>query len=249
MNIFGLIGHPLGHSFSKDFFNRKFAKEGIDAEYLNFDIPSIELFPKILTDHPFLKGLNVTIPYKEKIIPFLDDLSNEAQAIGAVNVIKPYRNGDSWYLKGYNSDVIGFTESIRPLLDYTHKKALILGTGGASKAICHGLKQLNIETKYVSRKERDDALTYSQLTADIMQEYTIIVNCTPVGTFPHINECPEIPYEHIGNTHILYDLVYNPDETLFLQKGKAAGAKTKNGLEMLILQAQAAWEIWKNEDK
>lgn len=249
MNIFGLIGHPLGHSFSKDFFNRKFAKEDIDAEYLNFDIPSIELFPKILTDHPFLKGLNVTIPYKEKIIPFLDDLSNEAQAIGAVNVIKPYRNGDSWYLKGYNSDVIGFTESIRPLLNSTHKKALILGTGGASKAICYGLKQMNIETKYVSRKERNNSLTYPQLTADIMQEYTIIVNCTPVGTFPHTNECPEIPYEHIGHTHILYDLVYNPNETLFLQKGKSAGAKTKNGLEMLILQAQAAWNIWKNEDK
>lgn len=248
MDLYGLIGHPLGHSFSKDFFNQKFQTENIDAQYLNFDIPTIELLNEVLTRQQ-IKGLNVTIPYKEKVIPFLVELSEEAKSIGAVNVIKVYQQENKIRLKGFNTDVIGFTESLQPLLNPTHKKALILGTGGASKAVQFGLQQLNIETLFVSRRSCDNTLTYSQLTSKIMQEHTIVINCTPVGMHPHTDECPEIPYEFIGEGHILYDLVYNPEETLFLKKGKAVGATTKNGLEMLLLQAKAAWNIWTNKDE
>lgn len=248
MDLYGLIGHPLGHSFSKDFFNQKFQTENIDAQYLNFDIPTIELLNEILTRQQ-IKGLNVTIPYKEKVIPFLDELSEEAKSIGAVNVIKVYQQENKIRLKGFNTDVIGFTESLQPLLNPTHKKALILGTGGASKAVQFGLQQLNIETLFVSRRSCDNTLTYSQLTPKVMKEHTVVINCTPVGMHPHTDECPEIPYEFIGESHILYDLVYNPEETLFLKKGKAVGATTKNGLEMLLLQAKAAWNIWTNKDE
>lgn len=248
MDLYGLIGHPLGHSFSKDFFNQKFQSENIDAQYLNFDIPTIELLNEILTRQQ-IKGLNVTIPYKEKVIPFLDELSEEAKSIGAVNVIKVYQQENKIRLKGFNTDVIGFTESLQPLLNPTHKKALILGTGGASKAVQFGLQQLNIETLFVSRRSCDNTLTYSQLTSKVMKEHTVVINCTPVGMHPHTDECPEIPYEFIGEGHILYDLVYNPEETLFLKKGKAVGATTKNGLEMLLLQAKAAWNIWTNKDE
>ena len=248
MDLYGLIGHPLGHSFSKDFFNQKFQTENIDAQYLNFDISTIELLNEVLTRQQ-IKGLNVTIPYKEKVIPFLDELSEEAKSIGAVNVIKVYQQENKIRLKGFNTDVIGFTESLQPLLNPTHKKALILGTGGASKAVQFGLQQLNIETLFVSRRSCDNTLTYSQLTSKVMKEHTIVINCTPVGMHPHTNECPEIPYEFIGEGHILYDLVYNPEKTLFLKKGKAVGATTKNGLEMLLLQAKAAWNIWTNKDE
>lgn len=248
MDLYGLIGHPLGHSFSKDFFNQKFQSENIDAQYLNFDIPTIELLNEVLTRQQ-IKGLNVTIPYKEKVIPFLDELSEEAKSIGAVNVIKVYQQENKIRLKGFNTDVIGFTESLQPLLNPTHKKALILGTGGASKAVQFGLQQLNIETLFVSRRSCDNTLIYSQLTPKVMKEHTVVINCTPVGMHPHTDECPEIPYEFIGEGHILYDLVYNPEETLFLKKGKAVGATTKNGLEMLLLQAKAAWNIWTNKDE
>lgn len=248
MDLYGLIGHPLGHSFSKDFFNQKFQTENIDAQYLNFDISTIELLNEVLTRQQ-IKGLNVTIPYKEKVIPFLDELCEEAKSIGAVNVIKVYQQENKIRLKGFNTDVIGFTESLQPLLNPTHKKALILGTGGASKAVQFGLQQLNIETLFVSRRSCDNTLTYSQLTSKVMKEHTIVINCTPVGMHPHTDECPEIPYEFIGEGHILYDLVYNPEETLFLKKGKAVGATTKNGLEMLLLQAKAAWNIWTNKDE
>ncbi len=244
MDLYGLIGHPLGHSFSKKFFNEKFQNEMIDAEYRNFDIDTIELFPTIIEEHSNLRGLNVTIPYKELIIPYLDELSEDAQAIGAVNVIKISRNHGGVHLKGYNSDVIGFTDSIRPLLKPFHKKALILGTGGASKAIRYGLYKLGIETCFVSRLPKEGMLTYSDLTADIMAEYTVIVNCSPVGMFPHTDERPDLPYQLIGSHHILYDLVYNPDETLFMKSGKEQGSTTKNGLEMLILQARAGWNFW-----
>lgn len=244
MDLYGLIGHPLGHSFSKKFFNEKFQNEMIDAEYRNFDIDTIKSFPTIIEEHSNLRGLNVTIPYKELIIPYLDELSEDAQAIGAVNVIKISRNHGGVHLKGYNSDVIGFTDSIRPLLKPFHKKALILGTGGASKAIRYGLYKLGIETCFVSRRPKEGMLTYSDLTADIMAEYTVIVNCSPVGMFPHTDERPDLPYQLIGSHHILYDLVYNPDETLFMKSGKEQGATTKNGLEMLILQARAGWNFW-----
>lgn len=244
MDLYGLIGHPLGHSFSKKFFNEKFQNEMIDAEYRNFDIDTIKSFPTIIEEHSNLRGLNVTIPYKELIIPYLDELSDDAQAIGAVNVIKISRNHGGVHLKGYNSDVIGFTDSIRPLLKPFHKKALILGTGGASKAIRYGLYKLGIETCFVSRRPKEGLLTYSDLTADIMAEYTVIVNCSPVGMFPHTDERPDLPYQFIGSHHILYDLVYNPDETLFMKSGREQGATTKNGLEMLILQARAGWNFW-----
>lgn len=244
MDLYGLIGHPLGHSFSKKFFNEKFQNEMIDAEYRNFDIDTIKSFPTIIEEYSNLRGLNVTIPYKELIIPYLDELSEDAQAIGAVNVIKISRNHEGVHLKGYNSDVIGFTDSIRPLLKPFHKKALILGTGGASKAIRYGLYKLGIETCFVSRRPKEGMLTYSDLTADIMAEHTVIVNCSPVGMFPHTDERPDLPYQFIGSYHILYDLVYNPDETLFMKSGKEQGATTKNGLEMLILQARAGWNFW-----
>lgn len=244
MDLYGLIGHPLGHSFSKKFFNEKFQNEMIDAKYRNFDIDTIKSFPTIIEEYSNLRGVNVTIPYKELIIPYLDELSEYAQAIGAVNVIKISRNHEGVHLKGYNSDVIGFTDSIRPLLKPFHKKALILGTGGASKAIRYGLYKLGIETCFVSRRPKEGMLTYSDLTADIMAEHTVIVNCSPVGMFPHTDERPDLPYQFIGSHHILYDLVYNPDETLFMKSGREQGATTKNGLEMLILQARAGWNFW-----
>ena len=245
MEKYGLIGYPLKHSFSKGYFNEKFEAENIDAEYVNFEIPTIEEFKDVITENANLKGLNVTIPYKEQVIPFLDGLSPDAESIGAVNVIKFNRDSKGkLQLIGYNSDIIGFTESIQPLLTPSHKKALILGTGGASKAVFHGLKKLGIESKYVSRTARVGMFTYKELTKEIIEEYTVIVNCTPVGMYPHVDECPAIPYEFITHNHLLYDLLYNPNTTLFMMKGEAKGAVTKNGLEMLLLQAFAAWEIW-----
>lgn len=243
MDTYGLIGYPLGHSFSRKFFTEKFEKEGIDAQYLNFEIPSIEEFPNTIKNNPTLRGLNVTIPYKQQVMQYLDDISEEAKAIGAVNVVKVGKEG----LTGYNSDVIGFVNSIKPLLKSHHKKALILGTGGASKAIRYGLEEkLGIETLFVSRKAHEGIITYKDVTADMLQEYEVIVNCSPVGMFPHANECPSLPYEAMNTAHLLYDLVYNPEETLFMKKGAARGATVKNGLEMLHLQALASWDFWNN---
>lgn len=248
MDKYGLIGYPLGHSFSKSYFNEKFENEGINAEYINFEIPTLDSLPEILASNPELKGLNVTIPYKEKVISYLDSISPEARAIGAVNVIRVDHKGNDTYLKGFNSDVIGFTKSIEPLLERFHKKALILGTGGASKAINFGLKSLGLETVFVSRFERHGTIQYSQITPDIIQEYNVIVNCTPCGMYPHIDECPQLPYEAMTSKNILYDLLYNPDETLFMKKGAQHGATVKNGLEMLLLQAFASWEFWHNKE-
>lgn len=245
MQKYGLVGYPLKHSFSIGYFNEKFSSEKIEAEYINFEIPDINNFSEIIEANPNLHGLNVTIPYKEKVIPYLDELDKQAAAIGAVNVIKIIRNkGGKPKLIGYNSDIIGFTQSIQPLLQSHHKKALILGTGGASKAVFHGLKNLGIEAKFVSRTARFGMLTYEELNAEIIKEYTVIVNCTPVGMYPKVDACPDIPYEAITSEHLLYDLLYNPNITLFMKKGEAKGAVTKNGLEMLLLQAFAAWEIW-----
>lgn len=248
MDKYGLIGYPLGHSFSKSYFNEKFENEGINAEYINFEIPTLDSLPEILASNPELKGLNVTIPYKEKVISYLDYISPEARAIGAVNVIRVDHKGNDTYLKGFNSDVIGFTKSIEPLLERFHKKALILGTGGASKAVNFGLKSLGLETVFVSRFERPGTIQYSQITPDIIQEYNVIVNCTPCGMYPHIDECPQLPYEAMTSKNILYDLLYNPDETLFMKKGAQHGATVKNGLEMLLLQAFASWEFWHNKE-
>ena len=245
---FGLVGYPLIHSLSRHFFSEKFKRENIDAVYLNFEIPGISQFPQILESNPELKGLNVTIPYKELVIPYLDDLSEDAKKIGAINVIKFERSGKNVRLIGYNSDVIGFQNSIKPLIDTAvHSKALILGTGGASKAVVRGLQNIGIETKYVSRTAKDGMLAYSDLNQEIMNEYTIVVNCTPLGTFPDIDDAPEIPYEFLSSKHLLYDLVYNPAETKFLRLGKERGAVVKNGEEMWRLQALAAWEIWNKE--
>lgn len=240
MDLYGLIGFPLGHSFSRKFFNEKFEREGLDAEYQNFEIEDAKQLREIVHQHPNLRGLNCTIPHKQAIIPMMDELSDEAKRIGAVNVIR-IRDGK---LKGFNSDIIGFTESIRPLLQQHHTAALVLGTGGASKAICAGLEKLGLSWKYVSRSARPDGLTYSELTPEVMQHYTVIVNCSPVGMHPHIDECPAIPYEYLTDKHLLYDLVYNPLETKFMQQGLALGATVKNGLEMLELQALASWRFW-----
>ena len=245
MDKYGLIGYPLGHSFSKKFFNDKFATEGIDAQYINFEIPSIDDFPYVIADNPELRGLNVTIPYKQQVMQYLDAISPEAEAIGAINVIKVEHNGGKTTLTGYNSDVIGFVNSLRPLLQPHHKKALILGTGGASKAIHYGLtEKLGIEPLFVSRTPREGMITYGDITVDMLKDYEVIVNCTPTGMFPHIDECPPLPYEALTPDNLLYDLVYNPEETLFMKKGKEQGTIVKSGLEMLLLQAIAAWDFW-----
>ena len=247
MDKYGLIGYPLKHSFSIVYFNEKFKAENIDAEYVNFEIPRIEEFMEVVEENPNLCGLNVTIPYKEQVIPYLDELDKDTAKIGAVNVIKIIRQPKGKVkLVGYNSDIIGFTRSIEPLLKPDiHTHALILGTGGASKAIFRGLENLGIKSTFVSRtKKNDGVMTYEELTPEVMQQYKIIVNCTPVGMYPKVDECPAIPYDQLTTDHLLYDLLYNPDETLFMKKGRAQGATVKNGLEMLLLQAFAAWEIW-----
>ena len=245
MQKYGLIGYPLKHSFSIGYFNEKFRSEGVDAEYVNFEIPSINDFIEVIEENPNLSGLNVTIPYKEQVIPFQDSLDPDTAKIGAVNVIKIIRQPKGKVkLVGYNSDIIGFTQSIQPILLPSHKKALLLGTGGASKAVFHGLKNLGIESVFVSRTHKPGMLTYEELTPEVMAEYTVIVNCTPVGMYPKVDFCPNIPYEYLTPNHLLYDLLYNPNVTLFMKKGEERGAITKNGLEMLLLQAFAAWEIW-----
>lgn len=245
MDKYGLIGYPLGHSFSISYFNQKFTDENIDAVYENYEIPSIDTLPEVLGSNLELKGLNVTIPYKEKVLPFLDNISPEARAIGAVNVIRITHKGNKTELKGYNSDVIGFTKSIEPMLDKKwHQKALILGTGGASKAIDYGLRNLGLETVFVSRYERPNTIQYQNITPEVIKEYNVIVNCTPLGMYPKTEECPDLPYEAMDSHTILYDLIYNPDETLFMKRGAEYGANVKNGLEMLLLQAFASWEFW-----
>ncbi len=244
MDKYGLIGFPLGHSFSKNYFNEKFQNENIDAEYINFEIANIELLPEILASNPELRGLNVTIPYKEKVISYLDTVSPEARAIGAVNLIRVEHKGSEIKLKGYNSDVIGFTKSIKPLLERFHKRALVLGTGGASKAVSYGLRSLGLETVSVSRFQRPGTIQYDKITPEVIKEYNVIVNCTPVGMYPHIDECPRLPYDAVDDKNILYDVIYNPDKTLFMKKGEEHGATVKNGLEMLLLQAFANWKIW-----
>ncbi|MDD4415444.1 MULTISPECIES: shikimate dehydrogenase family protein [Proteiniphilum] len=250
MDTYGLIGFPLKHSFSAKFFTEKFMRENIDAEYLNFELEDILDIRRVILFNQHLKGLNVTIPYKEKVIPFLHDISPEAERIGAVNVIRIERKpGDMYYYKltGYNTDYTGFKNSLNPILKAdVHRKALILGTGGASKAVAQALKDLNIDWTYVSRSKGDNRLTYNELTSAIILDHKLIVNASPVGTFPDVDNCPDIPYQYLTTGHLLYDLVYNPETTLFLKKGKEQGAVIKNGKEMLELQALAAWEIWNN---
>ncbi len=248
MDKYGLIGYPLGHSFSIGYFNEKFANENIDAQYINFEIPSIDNLVEVLSSNPQLRGLNVTIPYKEQVIRYLDSISPEAQAIGAVNVIRVSQKGNQTFLRGFNSDVIGFTKSIEPLLEHYHRKALILGTGGAAKAVDYGLKSLGLETQMVSRSRKTGAITYDDVKAETIEEYNVLVNCTPLGLYPNVDLCPTLPYNAMNSRTLLYDLLYNPDETLFMRKGREQGATVKNGLEMLLLQAFASWEFWNGKE-
>ena len=244
MKKYGLIGYPLGHSFSMGYFNEKFKNEAINAVYENFEIPDIQDITTVIGSNPDLAGFNVTIPYKEKVMDYLDYIAPEAAEIGAVNVVKVTHNGERAVLKGFNSDVVGFVNSIKPLLRPLHKKALVLGTGGASKAVEYGLRKLGLETIKVSRTEKDNTITYGQVTPELLSEYKAIVNCTPCGMAPHFDECPNLPYDSIDDSFLLYDLIYNPEETLFLRKGKEKDATVKNGLEMLLLQAEEGWNIW-----
>ncbi|WP_111708084.1 shikimate dehydrogenase family protein [Lutibacter citreus] len=245
---FGLLGKDISYSFSRKYFSEKFEKLGLDnLKYLNFDIPEIEEFPFLLyhKEHEY-KGINVTIPYKQSVMRYLDEIDEDAKEIGAVNTINITNENK---LIGYNTDVYGFQNSIKPLLKEHHKKALILGTGGASKAIAFGLKKLGIEYKFVSRRLSDNVFLYSALNEQILEEYTVIINCSPVGTYPNIEDAPNIPFEFISDKHLLFDLIYNPSETKFLRLGKNNGATIKNGLEMLELQAEKSWEIWNANKK
>ncbi|PZX94803.1 shikimate dehydrogenase [Flavobacterium aquariorum] len=239
---FGLLGRNISYSFSKGYFTEKFSKEHFEGcTYENFDIPEINNFTELKENNADLNGLNVTIPYKESVIPFLDKLSKNAQQIGAVNTIKFTKKGK---LKGYNTDYYGFKKSLEPLLQPHHKKALILGTGGASKGVAFALDQLDITYTFVSREAKQNCIDYSVINATTFDNYQIIINCTPVGTSPNVDLFPLIPYEFFTEKHIAYDLIYNPAETQFLNKAKAHGAQIKNGLDMLIFQAEKAWKIW-----
>ena len=246
MKLYGLLGYPLGHSFSAKYFAEKFAKEGIDATYKNFEFAEVADAVAYLLQQDDLLGFNVTIPHKQAIMPYLNGLSAEAEAIGAVNVVCVKRDADGTVkLLGCNSDVVGFSNSIQPLLrPMLHSKALVLGTGGASKAVMYGLRKLGVEPIYVSRTPKEGQLTYNDLTPEVMRDYKVIVNCTPLGMYPKVDACPDIPYQYLTPDHLLYDLVYNPLETLFMKRGAAQGAVVKNGLEMLHLQAEAAWVDW-----
>ena len=247
-NTYGLIGYPLGHSFSKGYFTDFFQQEGIDAEYKNFELPHIDKLALVLTEEKMLQGFNVTIPYKQQVMPLLHEIDSAAESIGAVNVVKVKRCAGGLYLKGYNTDVIGFTNSIRPLLKPHHTHALILGTGGASKAVDYALRELGLGTCFVTRTKRNGMLTYNELTPEIMAQHTVIVNTTPLGMHPKTDECPPLDYSLLTSDFLLFDLVYNPEKTLFLQRGEQQGAAICNGMEMLIGQARAAWEIWNKKD-
>ena len=247
MKFYGLIGKKLGHSYSGDFFSTKFKKEKIDAEYKLFPLPSIQDLPGLIKENTDLVGLNVTVPYKEEVLPYLTSLSEETRKIKAVNVIKISREKEEIILKGYNSDVYGFRQSLLPLLRPDIKEALILGTGGASKAVDYVLKNLGIKTTFVSRTPAPDRITYKDLDQKTIDENLLIVNTTPVGMFPDTDFFPDIPYQFLTPKHICYDLIYNPEETEFLRRAKEMGATIKNGLEMLRLQAERSWEIWNFE--
>lgn len=248
MKIYGLIGHPLSHSFSRQYFIEKFKNENIsDVDYQNFSINSISQFNELILKHPNLFGLNVTSPFKQSIIPFLDKIDIIAQNVNAVNVIKIIRNSNNIVLNGYNTDVYGFNKTLSVHLEGKVKHALILGTGGAANAVAYVLNTMQIDYKFVSRskiEEKNDVLLYSQLNKAVIEDSSLIVNASPVGVYPDIFEKPEIPYQFINNNHILFDLIYNPSETLFLKSGKRQGAKTINGMDMLKYQAEKAWEIF-----
>ena len=240
MEQYGLIGYPLGHSFSPEYFREKFLREKIDARYDAFPLERIEDFPALLAAHPQLRGLNVTIPHKEAVIPYLDELHPDATTVGAVNCIA-FRGGKSI---GYNTDWVGFRDSLKPLLCGHHSHALVLGTGGASKAVGYALHRLGVDVLFASRTETGGAISYDNVTPEIIASRTLVINTTPLGMPPHTDAAPPLPYTAIRPPHLLYDLVYNPAQTRFMAEGATRGAATKNGLEMLHLQADAAWKIW-----
>jgi shikimate dehydrogenase len=246
MHLYGLIGYPLSHSFSQNYFRKKFKDEGIiNHDYLNFPIKDISEITDVLANNPNLHGFNVTIPYKEQIIPFLDELSPAAEKIAAVNTVKVIKNGSTTILKGYNTDTYGFEQSLKPFLVKTHKNALILGTGGASKAVAYVLRQLNINYLFVSRKAKSkQQISYLDLERTIIEKHTLIINTSPLGMFPKIDFCPDIPYRFLNENHLLFDLIYNPEKTKFMKNGESRNAKTANGYNMLALQAEKAWEIF-----
>ena len=242
--LYGLLGKNIEYSFSRNYFSNKFKTLGYtDHEYVNFDLQQIsELSEVLATKKEVLSGINVTIPYKQEVMPFLDTIDEDAKNIGAVNTLKFLEDGS---IKGFNTDYYGFKNSIQPLMKSHHKKALILGSGGASKAIAYAFEKMGVAYKFVSRtKKNDEVLTYAELNETIIKEYTIIIDSTPLGTFPDIETCPDIPYKHLSENHLLYDLTYNPEVTMFLRLGKEKGATIKNGLQMLELQAEKSWEIW-----
>ena len=245
MRQFGLIGYPLSHSFSQGYFKNKFEAENIlDAAYSNYPIPNIAAFENLWEADSNLMGLNITIPYKKEVIPFLDHPSSVVKSIHACNCIRKFNNE----LYGYNTDVIGFEKSLAPFLKPHHTHALILGTGGAAAAVEWVMKKLNISYQFVSRSKTDQSkaaiLSYNELTKEIISSHTLLINCSPLGMYPNTNEAPALPYDAITSKHHLYDLIYNPSETLFLANGAANGATTQNGLEMLHIQAEESWKIW-----
>jgi shikimate dehydrogenase len=245
MKLFGLIGYPLTHSFSKRYFTEKFKKEAIaDCSYELYPIDRIDLLDQLLANNPLLNGINVTIPYKVAVLDYIDELDPAAAFIGAVNTLMVSYDQGRRFVKGFNTDAYGFQQSLAPLLEPHHKTALIFGDGGAAKAVKYVLEQLNISYTSVVRQAQKNCLTYADLNEDIMMRSMILINTTPLGTYPNTDACPEIPYEFINSKHLVYDLVYNPEETKFLTQAKERGAKTKGGLEMLHLQAERAWEIW-----
>ena len=238
---FGLVGKNISYSFSKGFFTQKFKDLGLDHHsYENYDLATIKDLQDLIRLNKDLKGLNVTIPYKELVIPYLDKINPKAEKIGAVNTIKFTKKG----LKGFNTDIYGFKKSIKPFLKKRHKKALILGTGGASKAVAFVFEELGIKFKYASRNPKKNQFGYTDLNEEVLKKYTVMVNCTPQGTFPNISDKPDIPYQFITKKHLLFDLIYNPEKTAFLQEGEKRGASICNGLRMLKLQAEKSWEIW-----
>lgn len=246
LTTFGLVGKNISYSFSRGYFKEKFEKMGLeDNQYVNFDLEEILLLKEIIEKkEKGLKGLNVTIPYKQEVQPFLTEIDEDAREIGAVNTIKLNNDGSAI---GYNTDVYGFQNSIQPLLKEHHTHALILGTGGASKAVAYAFKKLGISYKFVSRIGTQEKFSYEQLTEEILKEYTVLVNCSPLGTFPDIELKPNVPYQYLSEKHLLFDLIYNPSETTFLRLGREQGAVVKNGLQMLELQAEKSWEIWNNK--
>jgi len=250
-HLYGLIGYPLVHSFSMDYFNQKFLAEDIDAQYINFEIEELELLWEIIAEYPNLNGLNVTAPYKEAIIPYLDSIDDDARDVGAVNVVRFMRDDKSGKLvglRGYNSDVEGFDRTLGDVLTPERKRAMVLGTGGASKAVTAALKRHGVEVQLVSRRKTEHTVVYEEITRAMVAQHTLIVNATPLGKYPDDNLCPDFPYRFLTKEHLCYDLIYNPEETLFMKNSAHYGAATKNGIEMLLLQAFDSYEIWTSDN-